>query len=76
MRALKSFNFNDLELDRLLPMMDIDGLEGISLAELRSVVLLAEPNIGSEGSRKRLQQGYRSIELALQKLLTKVGLKA
>ena len=65
--------FSDVELDRLLPMMDIDGIDGISVAELRSVLLLVEPRISSEGSRKKVQQGYRSIEIALQKVLKKVG---
>lgn len=71
-RTLKKlYHFNDLECKKLLPMMDVDGVDGISISELKSVLTFAEPQMSLEGSRKRVQQGYRSIETVLHSAASK-----
>ncbi|CAK9036610.1 unnamed protein product [Durusdinium trenchii] len=71
----KLFHFNDVETSKLLPMMDVDGIDGISMEELQSVLVFAEPSMFVEGSRKKVQQGYRSIESALQNIINESDLR-
>jgi len=61
----KLFGFTPAETAKLLPMVDVDGVEGVSVAELKSALLFAEPALSCEGSRKKVQQGYRSIHAYL-----------
>lgn len=65
----KMFHFSEIDCKKLLPMMDVDGIDGISVGELKSVLMFAEPIISVEGSRKRVQQGYRSIETVLHTMV-------
>lgn len=65
----KMFHFSEIDCKKLLPMMDVDGIDGISVSELKSVLMFAEPIISVEGSRKRVQQGYRSIETVLHTMV-------
>eukprot|EP00435_Cladocopium_sp_Y103_P005924 s3225_g1.t3 len=65
----KMFHFSEIDCKKLLPMMDVDGIDGISVSELKSVLMFAEPTISLEGCRKRVQQGYRSIETVLHTMV-------
>ncbi|CAE7473161.1 unnamed protein product, partial [Symbiodinium pilosum] len=69
-RALQSlFGFSPAETGKLLPLIDVDGVEGVSTAELRSALLLAEPSLTVEGLRKKMQLSYRSIAGALEEVV-------
>lgn len=66
-RALRSLlGFTPAETRKLMSIVDIDGVDGVSISELRSAVLLAEPVLTVEGLRRKVQQGYRSIAAALE----------
>jgi len=63
------FGFRKAETQKLAPLIDVDGVQGISINELRSALMLAEPSLSIEAARKKIQFGYRSISAVLESVV-------